>query len=145
MNTQTAPKWKDVWARGFAPQLSTNELMALETLLAGDDKRLLQRCTSYPPFLPIVPFDSDHNSKRVECGCPLTMCRYVAGSIATVGEAEASLRELSDGADRLCADLGPAATRFLLNHIDDTPRAQMIRDLLPLVQAALAERRAVVA
>lgn len=145
-------KWREVWRDGFAPVLPTEGLVALAKALREDDERLSQGSTTIPPPLMCV------QDFPIECGCPVAYCFAAANggfadekatgkqtnpNAATVGATEEFFARACFDAD---ARLGEsAACRFFLNWVDDTPRGEMLRELLAEVELALAERAATVA
>ena len=124
--------WRMVWRDGFAPLLSTTGLMSLRDALRGDDPRLVQGATTTPPPLLCV------QDWPVESCCALGYCGWQGDRLDTVGEVEEFFAKCCFEAD---ARLGePAACRWFLNWFDDTPRADMRRELLAEVELALADR-----
>lgn len=139
-------EWKEVWRRGFAPLLSREALESLKYALETDDARLLQGATTIPPPLQCV------QDWPCEAACPIG---YAGASemggllpqgvitkqghpCATVGEVEEFFARACFAADQAMSE--PAACRWLLNWFDETPRPEMIRELLPEVVLALAGR-----
>ena len=121
-----------VWRDGFAPVLSTTGLLSLRDALRVDDPRLVQGATTTPPPLLCV------QDWPVEACCALGYCGWQGDRMDTVGEVEEFFAKCCFEAD---ARLGePAACRWFLNWFDDTPRADMRRDLLAEVELALADR-----
>lgn len=127
--------WRTVWRSGFAPILSTAGLEALKVALETDDPRLAQGLTTTPPPLWCV------QGWICEGCCPLAFCGVIdAGGfgVATVGDAEAAFSKFCFEADQRLGE--PAACRWFLNAIDDTPRKQMFAELLAEVKLELARR-----
>jgi hypothetical protein len=127
--------WRLAWRNGFAPQLTDAELLALHEALATDDERLTQGSTTTPPPLMCV------QDWPVEAGCVLGFCGAIANGgfgTATVGEAEEFFATKCFQADQSLGE--PAACRWFLNWFDDTPRPEVLRDLLAEVERALADR-----
>lgn len=128
-------KWREVFRNGFAPVLPTTALTALAEALRTDDVRLVQGSTTVPPPLMVV------QDWECEAGCALGYCGAVVSGgfgVATVEQAEIKFAEWCYEADQLLGE--PAACRHFLQFFDDTPRPDMLRDLLPEVERALAER-----
>jgi len=125
-------KWRRIWREGFAPQLSTAGLQALQKALADDDPRLLQGTTCYPPLLDPL------KDRAVEASCALGFCGWQGDGINSVGQLDEFFQRLCDAADLPFSD--PAACRYFLNWYDDTPREQMRQELLAEVTLALQER-----
>jgi hypothetical protein len=124
--------WRTVW-RAVAPCISTAGLLALERALADDDARLLQGGTTSPP-----PFQGVQNFP-VEGACVFGFCGWQGDGLATVSE-------VSEFFARLCVEVDDAlgeraGCRHFLNWYDDTPRPQMIRELLPEVTRELTLRQ----
>lgn len=131
--------WKTAWRVGFAPQLSTPGLQALEKALAADDARLLQGATTSPPPLQCV------QDWPVEAACAVGYCFAVdlggfapTDGAATVAQIEQAFGEACFKADQNLEQ--PAGCRFFLNWTDETPREEMCRELLAEVRRELARR-----
>jgi hypothetical protein len=124
--------WRKAWREGFVPQLSTAGLEALRQALATDDARLIQGATTSPPPLQCV------QDWPVEACCVLGFCGWQGEGLQTVAEVEEDFARLCFEADQALGE--PAACRYFLNWYDDTPRAEMRRELLSEVEQALAER-----
>jgi hypothetical protein len=133
--TTSAQSWQIVWRDGFAKVLPTAGLAALAEALRTDDVRLKQGSTTVPPPLMCV------QDWPCEAGCALGFCGAVENGgfdVATVGSCEEFFARVCYEADQL---LGmPAACRWFLNWFDNTPRDQMRAELLPEVEAVLAQR-----
>lgn len=124
--------WRDVWRRGFAPILPTNGLIALREGLLRDDPQLLQGATTQPPPLAAV------QDWPVEGACPVTYCGWKGEGKDTVGGAEEFFGWACFEADQLLGE--PAASRWFLNWIDDSPRDEVRWELLAEVELTLKER-----
>jgi len=139
--------WRLTWRLGFAPGLSVAALEALRDGLKSDDKRLMQGCTTQPPPLMCV------QDWPVECGCPLAyMGAMLSGGFAdsdptgkqtnpnaaTVSTVEEFFASACFDADQRLGE--PAACRWFLNWVDDTPRDEMRAELLAEVELALSGR-----
>jgi hypothetical protein len=130
-------RWREVWRGGFAMVLPTDALEALAVALRDDDPKLTQGSTTTPPPLMCV------QDWPVEAGCVLGYCGAVeAGGfgVATVGQAEEWFARWCYDADTVLGE--PAACRWFLNWVDDTPRDEMRRGLLAEVERTLAGRAA---
>jgi hypothetical protein len=130
--------WRLTWRDGFAKVLPTNGLIALADALRTDDGRLSQGSTTTPPPLMCV------QNWLVEAACPLGYCGAVENGgfgEATVGATEEFFAKACFDADQQMGE--PAACRWFLNWVDDTPRDEMRRELLAEVELTLRERRAV--
>ena len=124
--------WRLVWRDGFVPVISTTGLMALRDALLSDDPRLTQGSTTTPPPLMCV------QEWPVEAACALGFCGWQGDDLHTVGEVEEHFAKCCFEADQRLGE--PAACRWFLNWFDDTPRAEMCRELLAEVELALADR-----
>jgi len=124
--------WRLVWRNGFVPVLSTPGLLALRDALRSDDPRLVQGATTAPPPLMCV------QDWPVEAACALGVCGWLGDKLETVGQIEEHFAKCCFEADQRLGE--PAACRWFLNWFDDTPRADMRRELLAEVELALAER-----
>lgn len=129
--------WKKVWRDGLAPLLSTRGLESLRQALARDDFRLIQNSTCCPP--PAEVFQDE----EVEGACALGFCAWQGSGLDTVGEVEAFFIRTCLDADEALGE--PAACRHFLNWFDETPRAEMRRQLLAEVNRALNKRLLVAA
>jgi hypothetical protein len=125
--------WRSVWRDGFAPGISTTALIALRDALQKDDPRVLQGATTSPPPIMVVQ-DWD-----VEAACPISYCGWIGESLETVGQVEEYFARSCFEADQRIGE--PAGCRWFLNHVDDTPRPEMIRELLAEVQRELGNAR----
>jgi hypothetical protein len=124
--------WRKVWRGGFAPVLTTTELLALRTGLASDDRRLIPGATCIPPPMQCVL------DWPVDGACFLGYCAWQGDGKNTVGEVEEFFAHVCFECDaRLCE---PAACRHFLNWCDDTPRDEVRRELLAEINAELSGR-----
>jgi hypothetical protein len=124
--------WRTVWRDGFAKVLSLRGLLALRDALVADDKRLIQGTTMTPPPMACV------RDFQVEAACAIGLCGWQGEKLGTVGEVEEQFAKACFEAD---SQLGEeAACRWFLNWFDDTPRPEMIRELLPEVELAIKEQ-----
>ena len=124
--------WRTVWRDGFAPTLSLKGLEALRDALLADDPRLTQGSTTTPPPLMCV------QDWPVEAACALGYCGWQGDKLQTVGQVEEYFARCCFEADTRLGEA--AACRWFLNWFDDTPRAEMRRELLTEVERAIAER-----
>jgi hypothetical protein len=127
--------WRLTWRNGFTPHLTTEELLFLRDALATDDKRLTQGSTTTPPPLMCV------QDWPCEAADALGLCGVVSAGgwgAATVGQVEERFATLCFNADQSLGE--PAACRWFLNWFDDTPRGEMIRELLAEVERSLTAR-----
>ncbi len=124
--------WRHVWREALAPLLSNEALAALERALRTDDKRLIQGGTTSPPPLQCL------QDWPVEGACLIGYAGWVGEGLETVGEVDEFFASTCFDMDVRLGTL--AVSRWLLHFFDDTPREEMIRQLLPEVQRTLAER-----
>ncbi len=128
-------EWRRVWREGMAHVLALDGLKALREALATDDPRLIQGATTTPPPLLCV------QDWPVEAACATAFCGVPDGGgfgAATVGTVEEEFARACFECDQRLGE--PAACRSFLNWFDDTPRDQMIRELLPEVERAIQMR-----
>jgi hypothetical protein len=126
--------WRKVWREGLAPQLSNRALLSLRDALLGDDPRLLQGATTSPPPLQCV------QDWAVEGACALGYCGWQGEGLQTVAEVESYFARMCFAADQKLGE--SAMVRWFLNWFDDTPRAEMRRQLLMEVNRELDRRLA---
>ncbi|WP_439627567.1 hypothetical protein [Gemmata sp.] len=124
--------WRLVWRDGFAPVISTDRLVAIRDALRDDDPRLIQGQTASPVPLSVPP------TTEAKAACVLGLCAFVGGGPTTTGHVEHVFAALCFDADQRLGE--PAACRWFLNWFDDTPRAEMRRELLAEVELVLAGR-----
>ncbi len=129
--------WHTVWREGLAPRLGTSGLHALRLALVSDDDRLLQGETTTPPYL-----DSLHD-EAVAAACAVGFCAWQGEGLWTVAQVNAQFERICWGADVALGE--PAACRVFLHWFDQTPRAEMRRQLLEEVNRTLDERKAAAA
>lgn len=122
--------WRHVWRSGFGPSISAAGLKALRDALAADDPRLTQGSTTTPPPLMCV------QDWPCEGGDALALAGWLGDGLNTVGEVQEYFARVCFDADRRLGE--PAACRWFLNWFDDTPRPEMIADLLPEVELSLS-------
>lgn len=124
--------WRRVWREGYAPQFSISALHALAEGLRTDDKRIGQGFTTTPPPLACVA------DWPCEAADVIGFAGMVGEHLTRVGEVEEYFARACFNADKLLNEV--AACRWFLNWIDDTPRAEMFRELLAEVELALSQR-----
>jgi hypothetical protein len=130
-------KWRRVWREGIAPHLSRSALLALQSALRRDDRRLLQGVVTAPP-----PLEANGNCAVVG-GCAIGLCGWLGEGRMCVDDVEAYFTEICEAADAVLGE--PAACRFFINWFDDVPRAELRRELLPEVTRALQGRTSIAA
>jgi hypothetical protein len=121
---------RHAFREGFVPLLSTKGLEALASALQRNDPRLIQGKTIDPPCLAFTEKESVEGAWAAMDGQ-----RLYSFAVA----------ELDWQFAKLCLDAGerlgdPAACRYLMNWIDDTPREEMRSQLLGEVVIALTAR-----
>ena len=121
--------WREVWRNGFAKVLPREGLKRLLAALESDDRRLVQGKTTHPNLLACV------HDWPIECGCPVAFCWWQGGGLTTVGDVSEAFAKACFDADQLLGE--PAACRWFLNWVDDTPRDEMRAHLIPEVRLAL--------
>jgi hypothetical protein len=124
--------WQKCFREGFAPQLSTRALEALRAALASDDERLITGATTSPPPLQACA------KWPVEAACPIGLSGWQGEGLTTVGQVEEYFARMCYETDRRLGE--PAACRYFLNWVDDTPRDEMRQALVHEVLRALAGR-----
>lgn len=123
--------WRTIWRDGFAHVLPLDGLESLAEALRADDPRLTQGSTTTPPPLMCV------QDWPCEGACAIGWTKYKGGDVR-VGDVEQHFYDVCKAADDR---LGiPAACRWFLNWFDDTPRADMRRELLAEVERAIQTR-----
>lgn len=125
--------WRLIWRNGFASLISTAGLTALAKGLRDDDPRITQGSTTTPPPLMCVA------AWPVQAADPLAFTGWQGDGIATVGELESYFQGKCLEVDEKLKE--PAACGWFLNWLDDTPRAEMRRELLAEVELELAKRK----
>ena len=125
--------WRTVFREGFAPILPTDGLEYVAELLRNDSPELIQGATTDPPPL------TANKDWDAEAACFLGACGMGAGC-QTVNEVEEFFAKACWDADQHIGE--QAACRWFLNWFDETPRAEMRRELLAEVERVLAHRKA---
>lgn len=124
--------WRRIWRDGLAPQLSTSGLQALYQGLAHDDPRLLQR------FTADVPAARAFRARKIEAACALGYCAWKGDGVKRLGQVLDHFENVCTRADESVGEL--AASNHFLNWYDQTPRAEMRRQLLGEVERVLRQR-----
>lgn len=132
--------WQKVWREGACPLIKTKTLKRLKRVLEEEDQRLIQGTTTTPPALACTA------DWPIEAACLLGICGWIEAcegldrneEPVTIGEVEEAFAALCHGTDQRMNE--PAAVHYLLNWFDDTPRAEMIAQLLPEVVAEIERR-----
>jgi hypothetical protein len=126
--------WRKVWREGVAPALSDAHLAALKGGLEDDDGRLLQGATCHPTPLLVL------RDYLCEAACAIGYCGWQGDRLSTVGEVEEFFARMCLEIDQRLGE--PAACRWFLNWIDETPRGKMRRELLAEVALEIDGRAA---
>lgn len=126
--------WQRVWRNGLVPQLSTKGLLALKRALENDSPDLITGATTSPPPLQCV------SEWPVQGCCPLSFTGWQGDGLETVGQVEEYFARVCWEADQRLGE--PAACRYFLNAVDEWSREELLANLLPEVQRALAQRQA---
>ena len=141
--------WRLVWRNAFAKVLPAEGLRALADALRADDPRLTQGSTTTPPPLMCVqswPCEAADALGFVGAAVnggfadETPSGRQTNPNAASVGAVEEFFARACFDADQILGE--PAACRWFLNWFDDTPRAEMRRELLAEVELALAAQSA---
>lgn len=122
-------KWRDTFRRGVAPSLSLAGLEALLVALKHDDPRLIQGATTTPPPLMSV------QEWPVEAACAIGYSHWIGDGKDTVGTCEEAFARTCFEIDQLVNE--PAGCRHWLNWFDETPRPDVLNQLLPEVELAI--------
>lgn len=125
--------WRNVWRVGFAPQFSRKHLDVLRDALREDDARLVQGWVCNQP--PLVKLDDWPCTAFNAIG----FCGWHGEQFETVGQVEEFFAKCCYEADNRLGE--PAACRWFLNWFDDTPRHEMLHELLAEVELALRSKR----
>lgn len=128
--------WRTVFRDGFAPILPTNGLEYVAELLRNDSPELIQGATTYPPPITV------NQQEAAEAACFLGACGMGDGC-QTVNEVGEFFAKACWDADQKLGE--QAACRWFLNWFDETPRAEMRRELLAEVERVIVERKSGVA
>lgn len=124
--------WKEVWRKGFAPNISIKAMKVLEKALVDDDPRLLQGATTSPPPLMCV------QDWPVEAACLVGYCGWQGEGLRTVEEVENYFARSCFDADSVLGE--PALCRWFLNWFDETPREEMRQLLLPEIRLSIQKK-----
>lgn len=125
--------WRRVWRGGVAPSLSYRGLLALKKALLDDDSRLIQGATTTPPPLRCV-WDWP-----TEAACAIAYCGWIGDKVSsTVGDVEEYFAKACFEIDQRLDQ--PAGCRYFLTWYDETPRAEMIRDLSQEVESSITDK-----
>ena len=122
--------WRRVWRDGVAPQFTRQQLETLLWGLETDDQRLLQGVTTSPPPLLCV------QDWPCEGACLISYpVAFETTEEIKVGEVEEQFAQMCFQADQTLGE--PGAIRYLLRWFDESPRADVRRELIAEVKLAL--------
>jgi hypothetical protein len=126
--------WQIVLRKGIIPFVDIAALEALRRALEQDSDELITGQTMQPPQLRA--FEDVH----VQKACPL--CHAILGGRPLSSVTTRQLDELFAAACYQCdLTMGePQSVRYLLNAIDEWSRQDLIKNLLPEVNAAICRR-----
>lgn len=125
--------WQRVWRFGIAPLLTPAGLAALRDALESDDPRLIQGSTTEPMPVPLFAHEP------VEGACAVAFSLWRGNATERVGTLHRAFRSLCASADDLLDE--PLGTMVFLNWFDETPRAEMRRELLAEIDEMSREPR----
>ena len=132
LTIDTPLPWKDCFHRGFVPALSTAALAALRDALKGNSPALIQKATTDPPPISVCM------DWPVGAACAIGYAGWQGEHLETVLDVETFFAAACQMADRNLGE--PAGCRHFLNQYDEWTREEMVQNLLPEVEAALAAR-----
>lgn len=124
--------WRNVWRNGFAPNFTSDGLLALRHALEIDDCHITQSATTVPAAVPHVM------DWPAEGACAITYCGWHGEQLETVGELEEYFSRVCFEADLLLGESG--AARWFLNWYDEVPREEMRTSLLEEIDHELERR-----
>ena len=127
--------WRLIFRKGVAPQLSVYELLALQAGLQKNDPAIIQGQTTRPDAIGL-----NRREEPRQC-CPVAYAIWKSADNIpgiTVGEVDEEFAKVCAKCDQA---LGyERSIRHFLNWVDDTPRTEMIRDLLAELVLATTAR-----
>lgn len=124
--------WQKVFRDGFAPNLSTAGLLAVQKAIADDDPRLIQGNTA-------VPVPSHRTQYMLVKGADLiAFCGWQGDGLETVGDAEGFFANRCYECDVLLAD--PAGCSRFINQYDNWLRQEMLECMGKEVAFVLGQR-----
>lgn len=124
--------WRRTWREGVAPALSQRALKALKKGLETHDARIIQGNTTNPPPMETLL------DWPIEAACPLGFALWQGEECNSVLAVEEGFMEVCRKVDEQLNE--PAACRYFFNWVDETPREEMIEQLLPEVILTLEQR-----
>jgi hypothetical protein len=140
--TTTTPNltaWQHAFRHGIVPQFTTKGLQGLRKALQENSPKLITGSTMLPPPLQCTI------DWQVEACCPLSYALLdgLSPYAVCVGRLDELFAMACYRADQLLGE--PAAVRWFLNTVDEWTRGDLLRNLLPEVELALAQRETAVA
>jgi hypothetical protein len=124
--------WRNVWRNGFAPNFTSDGLLALRQALESDDCQVTQSATTVPAARP------EMMDWPAEGACAITYCGWHGEHLETVGELDEFFSRVCFEADLLLGESG--AARWFLNWYDEVPRDEMRWSLLEEIDRELGHR-----
>ncbi len=134
MSDEPLESWRRVWRAG-APLLPTAGLEALAVALETDSAELIQGSTTQPPPFKLVA------DWPCEAACLLGFPLWKGKGLTTVAEVEHEFAEFAEALVRHFDYADEAPIRWIANHYDETPRAEVFPLYLTEVRRELARRR----
>lgn len=130
----TTPLWEYAFRVGVAPSLSTPGLQALARGLKSNDPRILQAAVTAPR----LGYSGVNAHRPVEGADVVAYAAWQGDGLTTIGACDAySAHVFADADTRLGY---PGASGDFWQWFDDTPRDEVLPDLLRVVTAILVER-----
>lgn len=133
LHQPSMPNWEHCWRKGFEPQLSLLQLIALRNAIQNDDPNLLQEQTTNPP-----PLLSCADQKCCG-GCAIAFCGMSEGK-ETVGEVEEFFAQTCYQCDQLLGEM--VACRYFLNFWDENTMDAIKAKFLPVLEENIEARKA---
>lgn len=138
--------WRHALRYGFLWQFTDSQLMALQAACLSDSPRIGTGITVFPPPGPMepevhpeVPRKRSNEDRPCECLCPVAYA--LSGAVPTaVGVAHDRYQEAVGKADRALAESG-LSSRAFLRWADDSPRAEVLREIGRECAREVARRR----
>lgn len=128
-------KWKDVFRRGLAPQLTSDELETLLTALVNNDPDLIQGKTVEPCGAGVK------GDEKPKAGCMIGYIIWKCRGANEVRDVQNEFACICCGIDVRLAVL--SVNRYLLNFFDETPRDKMRPQLIEEIELELERRKKV--
>jgi hypothetical protein len=123
--------WRRVWRQGIALSLSTPGLLALRQALVTNDPRLVQGYTAFPVA-------NAEGSAPPAAACPLGFAGWQGDGLETIDAIEEAFARTCLEADQRLNE--PAAARWFIGWVDETPLEIVRAELLPEIDRELTRR-----